>query len=110
MTIISPTPAPLVVRSDEELRAFVARFWNPKPPAAAPLRIIRVAADLQVGDWLHRPGGQTDVQVTRLNPPTREETLAEGRREVWSLGSCWVLDAGEPVDAQPREALAVSHG
>ncbi|GAA2990253.1 hypothetical protein GCM10017559_07830 [Streptosporangium longisporum] len=100
----------MTVLTDAELRAFVAQFWNPPKPAAAPLRIVRVAADLQVGDWLHRPGGQTDVQVTRLNPETREDTLAEGRREVWSLGSCWVLDADEPVDAQPREALAVSHG
>ncbi|MER6830893.1 hypothetical protein ABT352_33205 [Streptosporangium sp. NPDC000563] len=63
------------------------------------LRIIRTAADLQVGDWLNT--GRRDVQVTHLNPPTREETLAEGRREVWSLGSCYPMDADDPVRATP---------
>lgn len=67
----------------------------------APLRIIRIAADLQVGDWLHL--GDREVMVTHLNPPTRNEALKAGRREVWSLSSCWPLDAGDPVTASPRE-------
>ncbi|MEU8040954.1 hypothetical protein [Streptosporangium sp. NPDC049078] len=108
MTIVSPPP--LVVRSEEELRAYVAKHWNPPKPAPAPLRIIHVAADLEVGDYLRRPGGQTDVLITHLNPPTREETLVEGRREVWSYSSCWVFDADEPVQAYTRDDAAVTHG
>ncbi|WP_436759415.1 hypothetical protein [Streptosporangium sp. V21-05] len=110
MTIISPTPPRLVVRSEAELREYVRARWNPKPPAPAPLRIIRTTADLEVGDSLRRPGGQTDVLITRLNPETREETLVEGRREVWSLGSCWVLEAAELVQAYARDDAAVTHG
>lgn len=98
----------MTVLTYEELRERVSARWNPKsPPPAAP-RFPRVAADLEVGDGLRRPGGQTDVLVTRLNPETREETLAEGRREVWSLGTCWVLDATEPVQAYARDDAAVT--
>ncbi|GHE33060.1 hypothetical protein GCM10017673_39970 [Streptosporangium violaceochromogenes] len=70
-------------------------------PAPDPLRRIRVAADLEVGDWLNTGDGR-DILITDLNPATREKTLAAGRREVWSLGSCRVLDADEPVKASPR--------
>lgn len=99
----------MTVLTYEELRERVATRWNPKPPAPAPLRIIRVAADLQVGDWLSRPGGQTPVLVTHLIPESREETLAVGCREVRSLGSSWTFDADEPVDAQPHNDAAVAH-
>ncbi|GHE31383.1 hypothetical protein GCM10017673_37640 [Streptosporangium violaceochromogenes] len=73
-------------------------------PGPDPLRRIRVAADLEVGDWLNTGDGR-DILITDLNPATREKTLAAGRREVWSLGSCRVLDADEPVKASPRQAV-----
>jgi len=58
------------------------------------------AADLEVGDTLHRPEGY-DVVITRLNPPTREESLTYGEREVWSGSSVVTVAATEPVDASP---------
>ena len=70
-------------------------------PPTAPLRIIRIAADLRVGDWLRL--GDREVLVTHLNPPTRNKALAEGRREVWSMTTCLALDADDPVTASPRE-------
>lgn len=70
-------------------------------PAVPPLRIIRVAADLEVGDWL--TVGDREYKVTLLHPATREEALAAGSREVWSLGSCIPMGAGDPVKASPRE-------
>lgn len=78
-------------------------------PAVERLRIIRIAADLQVGDWLDR--GDQEVKVTRLNPATREETLTAGRREVWSMSQCIPMDATDPVKASPWEFdRAVSGG
>ena len=85
-----------------DLRAELAELLAATLPAApAPLRIIRIAADLQVGDWLRL--GDREVMVTHLNPPTRDEALAEGRREVWSMTTCLALDADDPVTASPRD-------
>lgn len=82
-------------------RAELAELLTATRPAAPALRIIRIAADLEVGDWLRL--GDREVMVTHLNPPTRDEALAEGRREVWSLTTCLALDADDPVTASPRE-------
>lgn len=70
-------------------------------PAVPPLRVIHIAADLLVGDWL--TVGDREYKVTNLHPDTREEALAEGAREVWSLGFCIPMDASDPVKASPRE-------
>ncbi|MET8334431.1 hypothetical protein [Streptosporangium canum] len=98
-----PTPPASEIDVAELRRRVVELLAAEKTSAPARLRIIRTAADLEVGDWLLLHGGDLEVKVTHLNPPTREETLAAGRREVWSLGSCWPMDADDPVTAQPRE-------
>lgn len=98
-----PTPPAAEIDVAELRRRVVEMLAAEKKPAApARLRIIRTAADLKVGDWLDLDG-DIEVMVTRLNPPTQAEALAAGRREVWSLGSCWPMDADDPVTARPRE-------
>ncbi|KAB8186957.1 hypothetical protein FH608_046565 [Nonomuraea phyllanthi] len=62
--------------------------------------LIRIAADLEVGDTYHRDDAYS-VVVTALNPPTREAALARGEREVWSGGMWWTLLAVEKIDATP---------
>lgn len=113
MTTITQTPTGRPVTAAEsdmtELGRRVARQLAAQKhltglPVPEPLRIIRVAADLKVGDWLTL--GDQEVLITHLNPATRAETLAEGRREVWSLDSCYPMDATDPVKASPREIAA----
>lgn len=70
-------------------------------PTTPPPLVIRTAADLEVGDTLHRDG--VDFVITRLIPATRAEALAYGEREIRSGGCWWTLLADEPVDACPSE-------
>lgn len=70
-----------------------------QPPS--PL-VIRIIADLEVGDILHRHDGTSSV-ITRLNPPTREQALAHGEREVWSLSSWMTYRSTDNVNATPSE-------
>lgn len=63
--------------------------------------VIQTAADLEVGDTLHRDG--VGFVITRLIPATRQEALAYGEREVRSGGCWWTLFATEPVTASPSE-------
>lgn len=65
------------------------------------LRIIRVAADLRVGDWLDL--GDREVLVTHLVPDNRDEVVEYGEVEVRS-GTWWdTYRADDPVKASPRE-------
>ena len=60
---------------------------------------IRTAADLMVGDFLHRDGDE--LLVTKLTPPTTEAACAYGEREVMSGTWRRTYDAAEPVVATP---------
>ncbi|MFC6081074.1 hypothetical protein [Sphaerisporangium aureirubrum] len=63
------------------------------------LRVIKTAADLQLGDIL-TIGGR-DVVVDGLVPETREAAIDYGSREVRS-GSWWdTFPANQPVTAAP---------
>ncbi|WP_068924943.1 hypothetical protein [Planobispora rosea] len=76
---------------------------------ARPSLVIATAADLEVGDSVARDG--VDFVITRLIPPTREEALAYGEREIRSGGVWWTLLAEEPVDATPGpNRAAVTRG
>ncbi|MEV4181683.1 hypothetical protein AB0J28_09570 [Streptosporangium canum] len=112
MTTVTQTLAKRPVAADEfdvtDLGARVARELAVQKhlntlPAQEPLRIIRVAADLKVGDWLDL--GDREVLVTKLIPATRAEVLEHGEVEIRS-GSWWdTLPAGESVKASPRQAV-----
>ena len=75
---------------------------------SGPELVIRIAADLEVGDTLHRDDVYS-VVITALNPPTREAALAHGEREVWSGGMWWTLLAVEKVDATPSERRVAAY-
>jgi hypothetical protein len=60
---------------------------------------IETAADLMVGDFLHRDGDE--LLVTKLTPATPAEARAYGEREVMSGTWRRTYDAAEPVVATP---------
>lgn len=109
MTTVAQTLAGRPVAADEsdvtELGARVARELAAQKhlstlPTREALRIIRVAADLQVGDWLDL--GDREVLITALVPDSRELVLEYGEVEIQS-GTWWdTLHADDPVKATAR--------
>jgi excisionase family DNA binding protein len=63
----------------------------------------RNVSDLQVGDTLVRPD-QTQTLITRLVPPTADESAEWGYREVFSGSWSATYRAGEAVMILPRPA------
>lgn len=60
---------------------------------------IATAADLMVGDFLHRDGDE--LLVTKLIPATTEDARAYGEREVMSGTWSRTYESAEPVVATP---------